>query len=90
MDKNLRLADVKKIIKDFTGISQENQKFGVVYEYDDYKLFWENLKFRIYDTSKYRVIMKRDIYSREVILDLNKKIKEYKENGFKGNKGSNQ
>ena len=78
MDKNLRLADVKKIIKDFTGISQENQKFGVVYEHDDYNLFWENLKFRIYDTSKYRVIMKRDIYSREVILDLNKKIEEIK------------
>ncbi len=83
MDKNLRLADVKKIIKDFTGISQENQKFGVVYEYDDYKLFWENLKFRIYDTSKYRVIMKRDIYSREVILDLNKKIEEIKKTVLK-------
>lgn len=83
MDTNLRLADVKKIIKDFTGISQENQKFGVVYEYDDYKLFWENLKFRIYDTSKYRVIMKRDIYSREVILDLNKKIEEIKKTVLK-------
>ena len=82
MDKNLRLADVKKIIKDFTGISQENQKFGVVYD-DDYKLFWENLKFRIYDTSKYRVIMKRDIYSREVILDLNKKIEEIKKTVLK-------
>jgi len=83
MDTNLRLADVKKIIKDFTGISQENQKFGVVYEHDDYKLFWENLKFRIYDTSKYRVIMKRDIYSREVILDLNKKIEEIKKTVLK-------
>ena len=84
---NLKLKDIKKIIKEKTGIIEQNQRFHVYFDYFDFfyynagdeQLFWDSFKMKIYDKTRYKTVIKRDIYETAVILDLNKKIKELKQ-----------
>ena len=84
---NLKLKDIKKIIKEKTGIIEQNQRFHIYFNYlnffyynaSDEQLFWDSFKMKIYDKTRYKTVIKRDIFEAEVILDLNKKIKELKQ-----------
>ena len=84
---NLQLKDIKKIIKEKTGIIEQNQRFHVYFDYLDFfyygswdeQPFWDSFKMKIYDKTRYKTVIKRDIFEAEVILDLNKKIKELKQ-----------
>ena len=84
---NLKLKDIKKIIKEKTGIIEQNQRFHVYFDYFDFfyyntsdeQLFWNSFEMKIYDKTRYKTLIKRDVYKAEVILDLNKKIKELKQ-----------
>ena len=82
---NLELKDFWKIIKEKTGITEQNQKFYIYFDFDEYsysndkQLFWEFLKMKIYDKTRYITTIKRNFYETELILDLTKKIEELKQ-----------
>ena len=84
---DLVLKDIKRIIKEKTGIIEQNQRFHIYFNYLDFfyynsgdeHTFWNNLSFKIYDKTRYKTVLKRDVYAADVILDLNKKIKELKQ-----------
>ena len=92
LNPKLKIKDVKEIIKDITGIKEENQRFHLSFEfysYSDYsneRLFWNQVKLLYYDTSKYRTEIKRKNYRKDIILDLNKKIEELKKMVFEQTK----
>ena len=91
LNKNLKIKDLKKIIKDRKGIKEENLRFRVVYNEfnsnpNDNQLFWDYFIFQIYDISKFRVYLERNIYKEFLILDLNKKIEEIKQMIFQEKK----
>ena len=81
---NMTKKEFKNIIKNKTGINEENQRIltkGTTFylgfgEYGDN--FWENFKMEIYDISRYKAKLCRDLYETDVILDLNKKVEELK------------
>ena len=82
---NLLMKDVKKIIKDKTGIKEEDQRFHVYFDYinfyindNDQKLFWKNFNIKIYDKTRYKLKFEQNFYETELILDLNKKVEELK------------
>ena len=84
---NLQLKDIKKIIKKKTGIIEQNQRLHVYFDYlyffyyntNDEQSFWDSFNMKIYDKTRYKTVIRRDVYEAEVILDLNKKIKELKQ-----------
>ena len=83
INPNLQMKDIKRIIKDKKGIKEENQRFKIVFEdYFGHKNnelhLWQYLKINIYDISKYRTSIERNVYKEEIILDLNKKVEELK------------
>ena len=92
LNPKLKIKDVKEIIKDITGIKEENQRFHLSFEFysdidsSDESLFWNGLKLLYYDTSKYRTEIKRKNYRKDIILDLNKKIEELKKMVFEQTK----
>ena len=81
---NMTKKEFKNIIKNKTGINEENQRIlikGTTFylgfgEYGDN--FWQNFKMEIYDTSRYKAKLCRGVYETDVILDLNKKVEELK------------
>ena len=83
---DLKLKDIQKIIKEKTGIKENNQRFHVYFDFlnfanlnsYDKKSFWENLNMKIYDKTKYITSLKRHFYEKNIILDLTKKIDELK------------
>ena len=87
---NLKLKDIKRIIKEKTGIIEQNQRFYIYFNYFDFfyydasdeQSFWDSFNFKIYDKTRYKTVLKRDVYQADVILDLNKKIKELKQMVF--------
>ena len=86
MKPNLLMKDVKKIIKDKTGIKEEDQRFHVYFNYinfyykdNDEKLFWKNFNMKIYDKTRYKLTFKQNVYEAELILNLNKKVEELKQ-----------
>ena len=90
LNPNLKIKDVKNIIKDKTGIKEENQKFRVTYEnnygdIDDIS-FWNCFTMEVYDISNYEADLIRDFYTSKVILDLNKKVGELKQIVFEKTK----
>ena len=90
LNPNLKVKDVKKIIKDKTGIKEENQKFRVTYNdhgnpFDDWS-FWNYLTLEVYDISNYEADLVRDVYTSKVTLDLNKKVGELKQIVFEKTK----
>jgi len=91
INKGLTIKDVKKIIKDNTGIKQENLRFRVIYDefnskINDGLLFWDYIKIQLYDISKFRVCLKRNLYEEFVFVDLNKTIEEIKQMVFQQTK----
>ena len=87
IDPDLKMKDIKKIIKDKTGITEENQRIHVYFNFFDFwawksmdeSSFWSNFKMNIYDATRYYAEIKKKFYETEVILDLTKKIKELKQ-----------
>ena len=79
----LTIGEAKSIIKDKTGILEENQFFLMNFNYwnqsDSAIEFWSQLNLEVYDISRYRAKIKRHFYEGEVILDLNKKVSELKQ-----------
>lgn len=87
IDPDLKMKDIKKIIKDKTGITEENQRIHVFFDFSyiwkleptDESSFWSHFKMNIYDVTRYYVKIKKKFYETEVILDLTKKVKELKQ-----------
>ena len=87
INPNLNVKDIKRIIKEKTGIEEENQIFNIKFDkfygqgnFD--RPFWDYLSMEVIDISKYKVDLIRDFYFKEVILDLNKKVEELKQTVF--------
>ena len=82
-DTSLTIGETKNIIKDKTGILEENQFFLMKFNYRNQSNsaieFWSQLNLEVYDISRYRAKIKRHFYEGEVILDLNKKVSELKQ-----------
>ena len=86
INPNLTLKDIKQLIKGKTGIKEENQRFVIRVNHDNFLYgliddynFWEFFELKIYDKSRYYTGLKRDFYETEVILDLTRKVEELKE-----------
>ena len=87
INPNLNVKDIKRIIKEKTGIEEENQIFNI--KFDNFygqrnfdRPFWDYLSMEVIDISKYKANLIRDFYFKEVILDLNKKVEELKQTVF--------
>jgi len=78
----VKIKDVKKIIKEETGIDEKNQQIDISFRLDnssDENLFWNSSYISVFDKSAYRMILTRNLYQTEIItLDLNKKIEDLK------------
>ena len=86
---NLKVKEVQKIIKDKTGIDEKNQRYQISFykgKMNDDKLFWDLVDFYVYDASRYRTRIRRNVFNEEVILDLNKKVEELKQMVFEQTK----
>ena len=64
--KNPDMKEIKAMIKDKTGIKEENQKFRVTYEnnygdIDDIS-FWNCFTMEVYDISNYEADLIREIF----------------------------
>ena len=87
INPNLKIKDVKEIIKEKTGIIEQNQRFHVYFDFFSYdyfaksdeESFWENLNIKIYDKTRYNTTIKRNFYKTDINLDLTKKIEELKQ-----------
>ena len=90
MKPNLKIKDVKTIIKNKTGIKEENQRFRISLVFSNQsnseQPFWDNFIMEIYDISQYRTKLQRSLYEKDVILDLNKKVKDLKQMVFEQTK----
>lgn len=77
---NLLVKDVKKIIKDITGIEEENQRIKVSFKInEDDNYFWNYQPLLVYDKNNYNLRIKRDCYENHISLDLRKTVKELKQ-----------
>ena len=91
---NLKIKDIKKIIKEKTGIKNENQRFQVYFEFIDFfyyeamddELFWHNLRIKVYDKTRYNTSIADHYYEENVILDLNRKVEQLKQMVFEQTK----
>ena len=93
LNPKLTMKDIKMIIKDKTGIAEENQRFHVFFDfifyyemYNDDSSIWERFNLKIYDKSRYYAEISRHYYTTEAILDLNKKVGELKRMVFEQTK----
>ena len=78
-DKNLMVMDVKKIIKNITGIKEENQRIKVSFNINDGNdYFWNYQHILVYDITNFNLSFRKDSYETNIFLDLNKKIEELK------------
>lgn len=80
ISQNLKVKEIKNIIRNITGIKDENQKIQISFNFNasNDESFWENTTLHVYDTSNYRTIIKREDYESNIVLDLNKKIEDLK------------
>ena len=86
-DKNLMVMDVKKIIKNITGIKEENQRIKVSFNInDDDNYFWNFQHILVYDITNFNLSFRKDSYETNIFLDLNKKIEELKRSIFEQTK----
>ena len=86
-NKNLLVKDVKKIIKNITGIKEENQRIKVSFNInDDYNYFWNHQRILVYDITNFNLNFRKDSYETNIFLDLNKKIEELKRSIFEQTK----
>ena len=81
---NVKIDDIRKVIKDKIGIKEENQRFelvGIDSHYFEFKgdyNFWENFELKVYDKSRYYTGLRRSFYQTEIILDLKRKVEDLK------------
>lgn len=86
-DKKLLVKDVKKIIKNITGIKEENQRIKVSFNInDDDNYFWNFKHILVYDITNFNLSFRKDSYETNIFLDLNKKIEELKRSIFEQTK----
>ena len=86
-DKNLMVMDVKKIIKNITGIKEENQRIKVSFNINDGNdYFWNYQHILVYDITNFNLSFRKDSYETNIFLDLNKKIEELKRSIFEQTK----
>ena len=81
LNLDLKVQDIKKVIKGISNISEDNVRFKVSFdsnEYSDKTNFWSYLLISFYDESRYRVKLKRNFYETELFLDVNKTIEDLK------------
>ena len=81
---NLKIKDLKKIIEKQTGIDEKNLRYKLSFAFDmpssDESLFWNSLKIEAntYDITKFEAKLTRLDYEEDILLDLNKKIRDLK------------
>lgn len=86
-DKNLMVKDVKKIIKNITGIKEENQRIKISFNInDDNNYFWNFQHILVYDITNFNLSFRKDSYETNIFLNLNKKIEELKQSIFEQTK----
>lgn len=69
--KNPDMKEVKAMIKNKTGIKEEDQRYQITFNYyGDGSKFFDNAKLNIYDNSKYRAKLVRHSYFQDFILEL--------------------
>lgn len=86
-NKKLLVKDVKKIIKNITGIKEENQRIKVSFNInDDNNYFWNFQHILVYDITNFNLSFRKDSYETNIFLDLNKKIEELKRSIFEQTK----
>lgn len=86
-NKKLLVKDVKKIIKNITGIKEENQRIKVSFNInDDDNYFWNFQHILVYDITNFNLSFRKDSYETNIFLDLNKKIEELKRSIFEQTK----
>ena len=91
---NLKIKDIKRIIKEKTGIKNENQRFHVYFEFIDFFYYehmdeesiWSRLKIKVYDKTRYNTSLIDHYYEENVILDLNRKVEQLKQMVFEQTK----
>ena len=90
LKKNCKVKDVKKILRNITGIKEENIRYQMLIDFDDQKKdeenFWENASFKVYDISKFNVELSKHIYSSNVILNLNNNVGQLKKQVYEQTK----
>ena len=82
-NKDLAINDFKKILKEKTGINEENQRTQIDFEYASYlnnsENFWKCIRLNYYDISNYKARLNRHYdYNADVILNLNNDIENLK------------
>ena len=85
-DKYLEIRVLKNIIKDETGIKEENQRFSIHFKFNmqkydiDYNngYFWFYSEILVFDITNYEIDISRGLYTINVTLDLNKNVEELK------------
>ena len=84
ISKNGKVKDIKKIIKQKTGIKEQYQKIQVKLNQpkNDEQFFWDCLHFLIYDTSRKIVRIKRHSYETDIFLNLNDSFEKLKKTVF--------
>ena len=83
---DLTIKEIREVIKDKTGIKEENQRFEMIRDYSFGNLhqksenenIFDDFVLKVYDKSRYYTGLKRDFYETEIILDLTKKVEELK------------
>ena len=83
MNPNLKVKDVKKVIKNITGIKETNQRIKLSFDFSKHSseesLFWNHAIIHLYDAGRYKAKLTRNTYESTFFnLDLNKKIEELK------------
>ena len=93
INKDLKVKDIKKIIKDKIGIQEGNQIFHVHFhiwdlgsECQNEYSFWDFLTIKVFDKTRYNATITKNYYENTAILDLNKKVEELKKSVFEQTK----
>ena len=79
--RKLPIKELKTIIKDKTGIKEENQRFNIWYEpfgTSGLEFFFDDCEILIYDITNYKACLERDVFKEMIALDLNKTVGELK------------
>ena len=81
---NLKIKDLKKIIKKETGIDEKNLRFKLSLAFNmpssDDSLFWNSvgISAEAYDITKFKTKLIRLTYEEDIFLDLSQKIRDLK------------
>ena len=87
LNDNFKVKDVKKIIKDISGIEEKNQKIHVSFNInEDDNNFWNYQPLLVYDKTNYYLKIERESYENHISLDLRTKVKELKQTIYKETK----